>query len=91
MQGPCGQSVMVISLVHISHQGQLLADIEAWFGNFSAFKDQFTQAAAQLFGSGYVWLCEDEDERLSITSTHNQVQLVPTCLVNKHKQYKINH
>ena len=35
---------------------ELLADIEATFGSFDAFKDAFSAAAATRFGSGWAWL-----------------------------------
>ncbi len=41
------------------------------FGSVQIFKEEFTQAAATFFGSGWVWLVSDEKENLSITSTPN--------------------
>jgi superoxide dismutase, Fe-Mn family len=40
--------------------GPLLQAIESSFGGFDAFKDAFSKAAADLFGSGWVWLVKDE-------------------------------
>jgi Fe-Mn family superoxide dismutase len=31
------------------------------FGSFASFKEQFSTKAATLFGSGWAWLCQDED------------------------------
>ena len=42
------------------------------FGSFEAFKDAFAQAAATRFGSGWAWLCVDNDDKLFVTSTPNQ-------------------
>jgi Fe-Mn family superoxide dismutase len=42
------------------------------FGSFDEFKKQFSQAAATRFGSGWAWLCVDDDDNLFITSTPNQ-------------------
>jgi Fe-Mn family superoxide dismutase len=42
------------------------------FGSYEAFKDQFAQAAATRFGSGWAWLCVDGNDKLFITSTPNQ-------------------
>jgi Fe-Mn family superoxide dismutase len=49
-----------------------LADaISAAFGGFDAFKEQFSTAAINQFGSGWAWLVADGSS-LSITSTPNQ-------------------
>ena len=45
--------------------------IERDFGSVDAFKEQFTAAATSLFGSGWVWLVEDNNGKLSIVSTQN--------------------
>ncbi|MFK7937078.1 MAG: superoxide dismutase [Saprospiraceae bacterium] len=42
------------------------------FGSFDTFKDKFKKAAGTRFGSGWAWLCVDENDRLFITSTANQ-------------------
>ena len=41
--------------------GSLLVDIENTFGSFSVFRERFTEEAGTLFGSGYVWLCEEAE------------------------------
>jgi len=41
--------------------GELSKAIDAKFGSFAAFKDQFTKAAAGQFGSGWAWLVSDRD------------------------------
>lgn len=55
--------------------GKLAEDIVAVFGSFEAFRSAFTTAATNLFGSGYVWLCEDGKGDLLIVPTQNQVGL----------------
>jgi Fe-Mn family superoxide dismutase len=55
-----------------SPTGNLGGAIDATFGGFDAFKDQFTLAATNRFGSGWAWLCLGSDGKLFITSTPNQ-------------------
>ena len=52
--------------------GQLAQDIDAKFGSFDAFKDEFSKAAATRFGSGWAWLIVDASGKLAVTSTPNQ-------------------
>jgi len=52
--------------------GQLATDIDAKFGSFEGFKDEFSRAAATRFGSGWAWLIVDAAGRLAVTSTPNQ-------------------
>lgn len=40
--------------------------IEASFGSFDAFKEKFSTAAANLFGSGWTWLVKRDDGMLAI-------------------------
>jgi superoxide dismutase, Fe-Mn family len=51
--------------------GKLADAIEAAFGDFEKFKEQFNAAGAGRFGSGWVWLVNDGG-KLAITSTPNQ-------------------
>jgi Fe-Mn family superoxide dismutase len=53
-------------------EGDLAAAIEAKFGSFDAFKDDFAKAAATRFGSGWAWLCVDAKGELCVCSTPNQ-------------------
>lgn len=50
--------------------GDLAKQIEADFGDFETFKDEFTKAAATQFGSGWAWLVFD-GESLSVRKTGN--------------------
>lgn len=52
-------------------QGQLAQAIEKTFNSLEAFKDEFTQAAINTFGSGFAWLVVKDGE-LRIASTSNQ-------------------
>jgi Fe-Mn family superoxide dismutase len=51
--------------------GDLGTAITATFGSFDAMREQFNQAAATRFGSGWAWLVV-HDGKLVITSTPNQ-------------------
>jgi Fe-Mn family superoxide dismutase len=51
--------------------GDLAAAIDAKFGSFDAFKDEFKKAALGRFGSGWAWLIKTSDG-VAITSTPNQ-------------------
>lgn len=46
--------------------------INSAFGSYEAFKEQFSDAAAGRFGSGWAWLIVKGDGSLAITSTPNQ-------------------
>ncbi|MEB3242741.1 MAG: superoxide dismutase [Cyanobacteriota bacterium] len=50
--------------------GDLAAKIDADFGSFDAFKEQFKAAGATQFGSGWAWLVLDNGS-LKITKTGN--------------------
>ncbi|MGO9275547.1 MAG: superoxide dismutase [Terriglobia bacterium] len=52
--------------------GDLGKAIDAKFGSYSAFQDQFTKAALGVFGSGWAWLSVDPNQQLLIESTPNQ-------------------
>lgn len=52
--------------------GDLAKAISDAFGDFAAFKDAFSAAAATRFGSGWGWLCKQADGALVVTSTPNQ-------------------
>lgn len=54
-----------------SPTGDLAAAIDAAFGSFDAFKEQFSNAAATRFGSGWAWLIV-KDGGLAVASTANQ-------------------
>ncbi len=52
--------------------GELAEAIKAKWGSFDAFKQDFSQAAITLFGSGWAWLCVDANGELTIVQTPNQ-------------------
>jgi Fe-Mn family superoxide dismutase len=45
--------------------------LERDFGSVEAFKKEFEQKGATLFGSGWVWLSADKDGKLVITQQKN--------------------
>lgn len=53
-------------------EGDLANAINEGFGSFESFSEEFENAAATRFGSGWAWLVVDEDKKLAIGSTPNQ-------------------
>ncbi|MCM1520209.1 MAG: superoxide dismutase [Lachnoclostridium sp.] len=51
--------------------GHLRKRIEEQFGSVDQFKKEFVDAGTSIFGSGWIWLCKDEDGKLFITPTSN--------------------
>jgi Fe-Mn family superoxide dismutase len=52
--------------------GALKRDLDAGFGGFDKFKEQFQNAGLNRFGSGWAWLVRGKDGKLAIESTPNQ-------------------
>lgn len=52
--------------------GALAAAINAAFGSFDKFKEEFAKAGATRFGSGWAWLYVGADKKLAVGSTANQ-------------------
>ncbi|MBE0637399.1 MAG: superoxide dismutase [Bacteroidales bacterium] len=53
-------------------EGDLNKAIIEAFGSFDKFKELFSDAAANRFGSGWAWLVVDQSKNLKVTSTPNQ-------------------
>lgn len=53
-------------------EGPIAEEINAIFGSFDKFKEKFSEAAKNQFGSGWAWLVLDEKKELEIMSTSNQ-------------------
>ncbi len=51
---------------------QLAAQLTTTFESVDAFKQKFTQAATDRFGSGWAWLVVTGDKKLAVYSTANQ-------------------
>ena len=74
--------------------GKLAEAIDSSFGSFDKFKEEFTQKAATLFGSGWTWLAKKDDGSLVIMNGQNaETPLrtgetpVLTCDVWEHAYY----
>jgi Fe-Mn family superoxide dismutase len=74
--------------------GKLAEAINAAFGSFSAFKEQFTNTALTTFGSGWAWLVQRQDGSLALVSTPNAAtpltgtdKALLTCDVWEHAYY----
>ncbi len=50
----------------------LMNAINRDFGSFDKFKSDFEAAGSGVFGSGWAWLCVDQDGKLFVTNTSNQ-------------------
>ncbi len=53
-------------------KGDLLKEIEKYFGSYVSFKESFENAAKARFGSGWAWLVVDSNKELKVYSTANQ-------------------
>lgn len=51
--------------------GSLAEAINAKFGSFADFKEEFSAAAAGNFGSGWTWLVQKADGSVAISNTSN--------------------
>ncbi len=74
--------------------GSFAAALQRDFGSMDAFVDQFSKAAATLFGSGWAWLSADAEGRLVITQESNAgnpmksgLRPLLTCDVWEHAYY----
>ena len=52
-------------------EGELLEAINKTFGSFEKFREEFSQSAMTVFGSGWAWLVVDGGD-LKITQTSKQ-------------------
>jgi Fe-Mn family superoxide dismutase len=52
--------------------GTLAKAIDAKFGSFDAFKEEFKKAGLTRFGSGWAWLVAQKDGSVTVSSTPNQ-------------------
>lgn len=75
-------------------KGALLNATIGSFGSFDKFKDEFSSAAATLFGSGWAWLVKNAEGKLEIVKESNAGNplrngLIPllTCDVWEHAYY----
>lgn len=52
--------------------GELAEAIDAAYGSFDKFKEEFSNAAATRFGSGWAWLCAHKGGKVEVCSSPNQ-------------------
>lgn len=52
--------------------GKVADVIKATFGSFENFQKEFANAATTRFGSGWAWVCVDDNKKLFLCSTPNQ-------------------
>lgn len=62
----------ILSSESSAPSAELQAAIDSAFGSMEGFKETFANAAATRFGSGWAWLCKNDDGSVSVTSTANQ-------------------
>jgi len=64
-------------------EGILKQDIEKTFGSFEQFKEKFSAAALNHFGSGWAWLVIDlaENNKLKIITTQNQISPISDGMI----------
>ena len=74
--------------------GKLADAINAAFGDFARFKEQFTDTSVKTFGSGWGWLVQRKDGSLALASTSNAATPLTgedtpllTCDVWEHAYY----
>ncbi len=74
--------------------GKLAEAINAAFGSFEKFKEEFTKTAVGTFGSGWGWLVQRPDSSLALVSTSNAATPLTgedtpllTCDVWEHAYY----
>ncbi len=63
---------MMAPKVESGPEGKVAEAIKKDFGGLEEFKKQFSDKAATLFGSGWVWLAKDSSGKLGIVTTPNQ-------------------
>ena len=66
-----------------SPEGDLREELVETFGSVEAFEDEFAQAAATRFGSGWAWLIRNPQGKLEVTSTSNQDNPLMTQIVEQ--------
>jgi len=53
------------------HGTRIAEEIVKSFGSFGRFQEEFNNAAAGHFGSGWAWLVQANDGKLHVTTTHD--------------------
>ncbi len=83
-----------LSNTSTNQSAYLTSKIDEKFGTLEGFKKEFIDSAIGLFGSGWVWLCLDEENQLTIVTTSNantplttKLQPLMVCDVWEHAYY----
>jgi Fe-Mn family superoxide dismutase len=63
--------------------GAIADAIKSEFGSFEKFQEEFNNAAATRFGSGWAWLILNKDGKLEVVSTPNQDNPIMDIAENK--------
>ncbi len=63
--------------------GDLMGAIQKSFGSYESFAEAFANEAKTRFGSGWAWLCLDENKELFVTSTPNQDNPLMTNIADR--------
>lgn len=66
---------------NVPAEGEVVDKIVEQWGSLEKFKEEFTNAASTLFGSGWTWLVKDKNGNLAIVNTQNQDSPVSDGLV----------
>lgn len=53
-------------------KGMIAQEIKKKFGNFIAFKTLFTTASKEVFGSGWAWMCLDNQGEIRVITSKDQ-------------------
>lgn len=65
-------SIMTPGGKKLQSDSLLTEAIDAAFGSFEEFKEEFSKAGMARFGSGWAWLIKKDDGKLAVCSTPNQ-------------------
>jgi len=65
---------------YVKPSGVFMQEINAKYGSWESFQQEFKKQALSVFGSGYTWLVSDQNGNLKILNTKNQDTVLPLNL-----------